>query len=66
MCAFLPRLEDVRDEEKATQFFTELPNKHLFVVAQLLLDVAINDISHADAIKTILKDIWDVRQAKLR
>ena len=59
-------LEEVRDSEKSNPFFGPLPNGHMFVVAQLILDVGISDISHADLIKTILKDIWDIRQAKLR
>lgn len=59
-------LEEVRDEEKTNKFFGPLPNPHMFVAAQLILDVGISDISHADQIKTILKDIWDIRQAKLR
>ena len=41
-------LEEVRDEEKANPYFGALPNPHLFVVAQLILDVGITDISHAD------------------
>ena len=43
-----------------------MPNGHLFVVSQLLLDCAMPDISHADKIKTLLMDIWDIRRAKLR
>ena len=41
-------------------------DRHLFVAAQLLMDVAVQDLTGADAIKTLLKDIWDIRQAKLR
>ena len=60
------RLESVREEEKESQFFTPLPAPHLFVVSQLVLDVALEDFTQADMIKTVLKDIWDIRQAKLR
>ncbi len=61
------RLESVREDEKDSQFFTRLPaNGHMFAVAQLVLDVALADLTHADRVKSIVKDIWDVRQAKLR
>ena len=43
-----------------------LPSRHLFVAAQLLMDVAVQDLSSADEVRTLLKDIWDIRQAKLR
>ncbi len=60
------RLEEVRDQEREEAFFTELPATHLFVVSNLLLDVATQDIEKADEVRTVLKDIWDLRQAKLR
>jgi len=62
----LDKLEEVRDAERESQFFTAMPHPHLFVVAQLVLDVATQDLTDADRIKTVLKDIWDIRQAKLR
>jgi GINS complex subunit 2 len=43
-----------------------MPHEHMFVIAQLILDVATPDISKADEIRTTLKDIWDIRQSKLR
>ena len=43
-----------------------MPHEHMFVVAQLILDVATPDINKADEIRTTLKDIWDIRQSKLR
>ncbi len=61
------RLEEVREAEKASPFFSPLPSEHLFAAAQLLLDVGARDMgADADRIRTLLKDIWDVRQAKLR
>lgn len=59
-------LEEVRDAEREQTFFTQLPNPHLFAVAQLLLDVAMADLAEVDRLRTALKDLWDVRQAKLR
>ena len=60
------RLEEVRDQEKEEAFFTEMPAANMFVVANLILDIATVDIEKADEVRTVLKDIWDLRQAKLR
>ena len=38
----------------------------MFVVANLILDVAMDDFAKTDDIRVLLKDIWDIRQAKLR
>jgi len=59
-------LEGVKEAEKEEPLFTKLPNDHLFVVANLIMDVATADLNKADEIKTIIKDIWDIRQSKLR
>ena len=39
-----------------------MPTSNIFVVANLILDVARADIEKADAVRTMLKDIWDIRQ----
>ena len=73
-------MEEVRDQERESPIFTELPANHIFEVANLVLDnatqvglvVAImlvfisQDIEKADEVRTVLKDLWDLRQAKLR
>ena len=60
-------LEEVKDAERqSTELFTELPDKFLFVKAQLIMDVANEDITRVDEIRTNIKDIWDIRQSKLR
>ena len=57
----------MRDQEKEESFFTEMPASNIFVVANLILDVATVDIEKADEVRTVLKDIWDIRQVgKLR
>merc|ERR1719167_1598191 len=60
------RLEEVRDQEREEALFTELPAKDMFAVANLVMDVGAQDIEKADEVRTLLKDIWDLRQAKLR
>ena len=74
------KLEEVRYQERQSQNFTQLPANHIFEVANLVLDNA-NQVSHcchmcvthifqdirrADEVRTVLKDVWDLRQAKLR
>jgi len=62
----IERLEEAKEIEQTEALFSELPNPQLFVTANLILDVATSDITKADKIKTIIKDIWDIRQSKLR
>ena len=59
-------LEEAKDGEKQAAIFTELPDPYLFVKAQLIMDVGNSDLTRADEVRTIIKDIWDIRQSKLR
>jgi len=72
-CRILPppwmtveELEKVKQEEKENKHFTEIPTEHYREVTQLLLEVAAPDITRADEVQTLVKDIWDMRLAKLR
>ncbi|CAH1645817.1 unnamed protein product [Spodoptera littoralis] len=47
-------------------FFTKMPNEHYMVEAKLILGAASEDVPNAAEIKTIIKDIWDIRMSKLR
>jgi len=60
------RLEEVRDSEKEEALFTEMPANNIFVVSNIILDCAKEDIEKADEVRMVLRDIWDIRQAKLR
>jgi len=62
----LERLEECRDEEKESPVFTKLPAKHIFEIANMLLDVTTETIKNADQVRSVLRDIWDIRQSKLR
>ena len=59
-------LEEVKENEKQSDIFTELPDPYMFVKAQLIMDVGNNDLTRADEVRTVIKDIWDIRQSKLR
>ncbi|KAJ8912927.1 hypothetical protein NQ315_017257 [Exocentrus adspersus] len=60
------RLESIREDEKLSRTFTKMPNEHYMVIAKLLLGCASDDIPRADEIRTIIKDIWDIRMSKIR
>lgn len=59
-------LQMKKQEEMESKFFTKMPCPHYIEVAQLLLKYAQEDIPKADEVKTLIKDIWDLRVAKLR
>eukprot|EP00088_Acartia_fossae_P047755 TRINITY_DN5186_c0_g1_i2.p1 TRINITY_DN5186_c0_g1~~TRINITY_DN5186_c0_g1_i2.p1 ORF type:complete len:222 (+),score=34.39 TRINITY_DN5186_c0_g1_i2:61-666(+) len=59
-------LEKCRDDEKEEGTFTKLPAKFIFEVANILFDVTAASIVHADQIRSVLKEIFDIRQSKLR
>ena len=56
----------MRDSEREEALFTEMPANNIFVVANIILDCAKEDIEKADEVRMVLRDIWDIRQAKLR
>jgi len=60
------RLEANKAAEEESKFFTEMPSNCYREVTQLLLQHAADDIPRADVIRTLVKDIWDLRMAKLR
>ncbi|XP_022819942.1 probable DNA replication complex GINS protein PSF2 [Spodoptera litura] len=62
----LDTLENIKEEEKRSRFFTKMPNEHYMVEAKLILGTASEDVPNAAEIKTIIKDIWDIRMSKLR
>ncbi|XP_044271496.1 DNA replication complex GINS protein PSF2 [Tribolium madens] len=59
-------LEAIKNEEKLSRNFTKMPSNFYMVEAKQILGCAFEDISRADEIRTIIKDIWDIRMSKLR
>ncbi|XP_013388139.1 DNA replication complex GINS protein PSF2 isoform X2 [Lingula anatina] len=59
-------LEEVKQKETDDKFFTAMPSNHYMEITQLLMKYAPEDIPRADQIRTLIKDIWDLRNAKLR
>ncbi|KAF0770329.1 DNA replication complex GINS protein PSF2 [Aphis craccivora] len=60
------KLQERLEEEKASKFFTQLPTNYYLEITQMLLTVAGEDIPQGNDIKTAVKDLWDLRIAKLR
>ncbi|KAF7288048.1 DNA replication complex GINS protein PSF2-like protein [Rhynchophorus ferrugineus] len=62
----LEKLEFLKEEEKSNKSFVKMPSDHYMIEAKLILGCAADDIPKTDEIRTIIKDIWDIRMSKLR
>ncbi|KAA0714606.1 GINS protein PSF2 [Triplophysa tibetana] len=60
------KLEEIRDQERKLDTFTPIPSLYYMELTKLLLNHAADNIPKADEIRTLVKDIWDTRMAKLR
>ncbi|XP_025115508.1 DNA replication complex GINS protein PSF2-like [Pomacea canaliculata] len=60
------KLTEKKQEEMDSKFFTQMPSNYYLEISQLVLQCATDDISRADEVKILIKDIWDLRVAKLR
>ncbi|KAK7806707.1 hypothetical protein U0070_005368 [Myodes glareolus] len=56
----------VPDQERKEETFTPVPSPHYMEITKLLLNHASDNIPKADTIRTLIKDLWDTRMAKLR
>lgn len=43
-----------------------MPSPHYMILAKLVLGISMEDIPSAEVIKTLIKDLFDTRTAKLR
>ncbi|KAL2088437.1 hypothetical protein ACEWY4_015336 [Coilia grayii] len=60
------KLEEIREQERREETFTPIPSPYYMELTKLLLNHAADNIPKADEIRTLVKDIWDTRIAKLR
>ncbi|XP_004693583.1 PREDICTED: DNA replication complex GINS protein PSF2 [Condylura cristata] len=60
------KLEKMRDHERNEETFTPMPSPYYMELTKLLLNHASDNIPKADEIRTLVKDTWDTRIAKLR
>ena len=49
------KLEAARDAKRESPFLADLPASGQFVVVQLVLDVALGDLSNAERVKSLIK-----------
>ncbi|KAL0270670.1 UNVERIFIED_CONTAM: hypothetical protein PYX00_008004 [Menopon gallinae] len=61
----LEKLEELKEEEIRSDYFCKVPSEYYIVITQLLLNVADGDIPRSEALRTIIKDIWDKRQGEI-
>uniref|UniRef100_A0A915ID49 GINS complex subunit 2 n=1 Tax=Romanomermis culicivorax TaxID=13658 RepID=A0A915ID49_ROMCU len=54
-------LENLKIKETEDRFLIPLPSVHMFEISQLILQHASNDVPNGDKIKTLLRDIIDIR-----
>lgn len=59
-------LQELKQEETDSKLFVKMPSDHYMEVTQLLLRHASDDVIKADDIRTLIKDLWDLRLSKLR
>ncbi|EDV25557.1 uncharacterized protein TRIADDRAFT_55771 [Trichoplax adhaerens] len=59
-------LQELKQAENDSALFCPMPDPHYIEITQLLMNCAAEDIPHADEIKTLIKDIADLRMAKLK
>lgn len=48
------------------RIFTKMPSEHFMIEAKLILQCAPEDVANSEEIRTAIKDIVDIRAAKLR
>ena len=60
------KLLEFKERETDEDVFTKPPSNHYMEISSMLLKCASDDIQNADEVRTLIKDIWDVRLAKLR
>ncbi|CAG7816316.1 unnamed protein product [Allacma fusca] len=59
-------LQRIKHEEKNSPLFTHMPAEHYMAIGKLLFQACPGEIKDCDEVKTLMKDIWDTRYAKLR
>lgn len=59
-------LEAIKEAEKGTQSFTKMPSDHYMVETKLIIGATPEDIPRSEEIRTIIKDIFDIRMSKYR
>ncbi|XP_055685596.1 probable DNA replication complex GINS protein PSF2 [Lutzomyia longipalpis] len=59
-------LEELKEQETRQTNFMKMPCPHYMPVAKLIFSVAAEDIPQSFEIRTLIKDIYDIRSSKFR
>ena len=62
----LDSVQELLKQEQQQETFTSMPNPYVFILSQTIMNVALEDIPNGDQIRLLMKDLWDLRLAKLR
>lgn len=72
-CRFVPptwmdvdTLEAIKETEKTSQSFTKMPSDHYMVETKLIVGETPEDVPRSEEIRTMIKDIFDIRMSKYR
>lgn len=72
-CRFVPPewmettvLEELKEEEKRIQSFVKMPSEQYLVEAKLIIGQAPEDVPNSEEVRTVIKDIFDIRMSKYR
>jgi GINS complex subunit 2 len=60
------KLVQTKQDESNSELFTPMPSEHYIEISTLLLNNASDDIPQPDEVRALIKDIIDLRTAKLR
>lgn len=59
-------LEAIKEAEKGSQSFTKMPSDHYMVETKLIIGETPEDVPRSEEIRTMIKDIFDIRMSKYR
>lgn len=59
-------LETIKEAEKGSQSFTKMPSDHYMVETKLIIGETPEDVPRSEEIRTMIKDIFDIRMSKYR
>lgn len=59
-------LEAIKEAEKGSQTFTKMPSDHYMLETKLIIGETPEDVPRSEEIRTMIKDIFDIRMSKYR
>uniref|UniRef100_A0A1A9ZKY8 GINS complex subunit 2 n=1 Tax=Glossina pallidipes TaxID=7398 RepID=A0A1A9ZKY8_GLOPL len=59
-------LKELKEVEKKFKHLTKMPSEHYMIEMQLIMSTAPDDEPRCGLLRTVVKNIFDVRESKLR